>query len=149
MDNYIGKIDAEWVDARVELPPDGWHGLIIWKVNGDLRIGHWIGMEWRSPGAEPFTYYLSEIVAWLRIGGPSTAIPRERVQAAVDDVRIMRDLSIYDQDFVPSTIQDVLQKVLDFLAVLEGDNENAMNALDLHAQLQETLDAIRTPTEAQ
>lgn len=86
MKNYIGPIEAEWVDRAVELPPDGWRGMIVWKGNGEHRMGHWSGREWRSPGAEPFLYYLNEIVAWLRIGGPSDAVPRAKVQAAVDEI---------------------------------------------------------------
>jgi len=80
MSPFIGKIEAELVDPNVELPPDGWKGLVIWKFNGEERMGFWSGMEWRSPGENPFLYYLSEIAAWLRIGGPLTVVLREAVK---------------------------------------------------------------------
>jgi hypothetical protein len=75
MDNYIGKIEAEWVDPAVELPPDGWRGLAI-NSDGDVVYAT----------AHVPRVLLSCLVAWLRISGPSDAIPREAVQAAVDAI---------------------------------------------------------------
>jgi hypothetical protein len=76
MDNYIGKIEAEWVDPAVELPPDGWRGLAI-NSDGDVVYAT----------AHVPRVLLGCLVAWLRISGPSDAIPREAVQAAVLEMR--------------------------------------------------------------
>ena len=80
MNNYIGKVDAEWVDPNVELPPQRWRGTCRHK-SGYVH----------SCVYDSGTFYLSgtgipadEPLAWLRVGGPSTAIPRAAVQAAVD-----------------------------------------------------------------
>lgn len=118
MNNYIGKIDAEWVDPAVELPPDGWRGMIVWKGNGEQRMGHWSGMEWRSPGAEPFRYYLNEIVAWLRIGGPTDAVPRAAVQAAVD--RLFESSVLSDCE-CPTC--DAIRELADALGVTPKERE--------------------------
>lgn len=61
--NYIGPVEAEWVDPKVELPPEG--SIIIKNTFGDVRPADWIECPW------PFDRW----VAWLRIGGPSDAIP--------------------------------------------------------------------------
>jgi hypothetical protein len=82
MDQYIGKVDAEWVDPAVELPPDGWEGMVIFS-DGTT------GPTWRENSAFDEEY---AVAAWLRIGGPSTAIPREKVQAAVDRIRGCSDV---------------------------------------------------------
>ena len=78
MNNYIGKVDAEWVDPKVELPPDGWCGMCK-SGSVSLFYARWVGRKWTDQDL-----LFRDPTAWLRIGGPSTAIPRERVQAAVD-----------------------------------------------------------------
>jgi hypothetical protein len=75
MDNYIGKVDAEWVDPVVELPEQG-HGIIVRNSDGGVSLAEWHNSPWP----------MGRWVAWLRIGGPSDAIPREAVQAAVDEM---------------------------------------------------------------
>ena len=79
--NYIGKVDAEWVDPVVELPPDGCR--VVCLVNAGARPytfrcerGDWIDDDG----------LLRVPAAWLRIGGPSTAIPHEKAQEAVDRI---------------------------------------------------------------
>jgi hypothetical protein len=84
MDNYIGKIEAEWVDPAVELPPDGWRGLAI-NSDGDVVYAT----------AHVPRVLLGCLVAWLRIGGPSDAIPRAKVQAAVDEIKRIRTQTVY------------------------------------------------------
>jgi hypothetical protein len=76
MDNYIGKVDAEWVDPVVELPEQG-HGIIVRNSDGGVSLAEWHNSPWP----------MGRWVAWLRIGGPSDAIPREAVQAAVLEMR--------------------------------------------------------------
>jgi len=72
MNNYIGKVDAEWVDPKVELPPDGWDGLV--RTEGDPEAPY--GFAYLAGKAlRPVMRHVCA-VAWLRIGGPSTAIPR-------------------------------------------------------------------------
>ena len=75
MDNYIGKVEAEWVDPVVELPEQG-HGIIVRNSDGGVSLAEWHNSPWP----------MGRWVAWLRIGGPSDAIPREAVQAAVDEI---------------------------------------------------------------
>jgi len=92
VDNYIGKIDAEWVDPRVELPPEGVAviGYFGTSMFGDQIFpvecinGNW-GESYHGP-----SWACDPPIRWLRIGGPSTAIPRDlvgQVQAAVDEMR--------------------------------------------------------------
>ena len=78
--NYIGKVDAEWVDPKVELPPEMVDIVAIIGNPEYLHVMTFDGESWM--GRSGLT--LPVPVAWLRIGGPSTAIPREKVQAAVD-----------------------------------------------------------------
>lgn len=73
MDNYIGKVDAEWVDPVVELPEQG-NGIIVRNTDGGVSLAEWHNSPWP----------MGRWIAWLRIGGPSDAIPRAKVQAAVD-----------------------------------------------------------------
>ena len=84
MDIFFGKIDAEWMDPKTEMPPDGWYGMIIWRGVPEMRSAKWNGKDWQSADVEPFLYYKSEVVAWMRLGGQSDAIPREKVQALAD-----------------------------------------------------------------
>ena len=81
MNNYIGKVDAEWVDPMVELPPEGWSGWVRNKCGSEGFSGLYTRVECWTDGW---------FVAWLRIGGPSTAIPRGQVQAAVDHAKRVR-----------------------------------------------------------
>lgn len=74
MTNYIGKVDAEWVDPAVELPEEGWY-TVRWH-SGQVARSSFDGQKWGYPS----------VSAWLRIGGPSTDIPRAKVQAAVDEM---------------------------------------------------------------
>lgn len=86
MPNYIGKIEAEWVDPAVELPPDEWHGSIMLHECGDyesLSEGFFARGKMRSLYNTGIVRY----TAWLRIGGPVDTVPRAKVQAAVDDIR--------------------------------------------------------------
>lgn len=76
MDNYIGKIEAEWVDPAVELPEQG-HGIIVRNSDGGVSLAEWHNSPWPT----------GRWVAWLRIGGPVDTVPRAKVQAAVDDIR--------------------------------------------------------------
>ena len=80
MTNYIGKIDAEWVDPAVELPPNG-YGIVVRNSDGGISLAEWHNSPW------PLTRW----VAWLRIGGPSTDIPRAQVQAAADGYPYLAD----------------------------------------------------------
>ena len=82
MNNYIGKVDAEWVDPAVELPTDEELRLVRLATGDEIHAY--------------FDHYCEKwhgliVVAWLRIGGPSTAIPREKVQAAVDSIAQWND----------------------------------------------------------
>ena len=81
---------------------------------------------------------------WCRVMDLRARVASERaaLREAVDRIAVMRDLSEHDPDFIPSTIPDVMQQVMAFLADLENDNERAMDALDLHAQLQEAVEEI-------
>jgi len=87
MNNYIGKVDAEWVDPKVELPPDEENDIFTIR----MRSGEQLQAIRSSRPGKWFAAIVKElvddcqVVAWLRIGGPSTAIPREKVQAAVDE----------------------------------------------------------------
>ncbi len=74
MTNYIGKIEAEWVDPAVELPEEGWY-TVRWH-SGQVATSSFDGQKWGYPS----------VSAWLRIGGPSTDIPREQAQKAVDEL---------------------------------------------------------------
>jgi hypothetical protein len=71
MDNYIGPIEAEWVDPAVELPPDD-KIVPVRMRDGLLYEGYYnrrgLGL-WSSSDAE----YEIFPIAWLRIGGPLTA----------------------------------------------------------------------------
>lgn len=65
-DNYIGKIDAEWVDPGVSVPHDGWVGdCRIEGTTETFRLSYedgdfiWCG----SPQTK-------RVRAWLRLGGP-------------------------------------------------------------------------------
>ena len=80
-DNYIGKVDAEWVDPAVELPPDEDLRLVRLATGDEIHayFDHYCE-KWHG----------LDVVAWLRIGGPSMAIPREKVQAAVDHAKRVR-----------------------------------------------------------
>jgi hypothetical protein len=89
MNNYIGKVDAEWVDPAVELPPEGewvhtevgyWDGAIEPMMNF-IRCGLW------NEGADLIDAEKIFVLRWLRIGGPTDAIPRAQVQAAVDEMK--------------------------------------------------------------
>ena len=93
MNNYIGKVEAEWVDPKAELPPDGWQGLVKHEIDDDIVRGASFYLNdgvIRDENRNRLLY----VAAWLRIGGPSTAIPREKVQAAVDDLRETRNIFI-------------------------------------------------------
>jgi len=79
--NHIGKIDAEWVDPKVELPPDRWEGPVNYDEHAMRREGRWLFFT-RSGALVSF----GSPWRWLRIGGPSTAIPREQVQAAANEI---------------------------------------------------------------
>ena len=72
MNNYIGKVDVEWVDPKVRPPQNGSY-FVRWH-SGETGYSSYHEGEWGYPA----------VAAWLRVGGPSTAIPREQVQAAVD-----------------------------------------------------------------
>jgi hypothetical protein len=88
MNNYIGKVDAEWVDPAVELPPDEENDIFTIR----MRSGEQLQAIRSSRPGKWFAAIVKElvddcqVVAWLRIGGPSTAIPMEQVQAAVDRI---------------------------------------------------------------
>jgi hypothetical protein len=64
MDNYIGKVDAEWVDPVVELPEQG-HGIIVRNSDGGVSLAEWHNSPWP----------MGRWVAWLRIGRPSVSSP--------------------------------------------------------------------------
>lgn len=90
MDNYIGKIEAEWVDPAEETPmevptgsinPPAWEGLADFgeaPINPGLQFCAYHDDHGWSVGIDGMPFPLR----WLRIGGPSDAIPREAVQAA-------------------------------------------------------------------
>jgi hypothetical protein len=81
MNNYIGKVDSEWVDPKVELPPDQRVYRVRLSGGEECHTGYSIEHGWNG----------ACVVAWLRIGGPSTAIPREMVQAALIDIAATAD----------------------------------------------------------
>ena len=80
MNNYIGRVDAEWVDPAVKLPPEKWP---VMCRSGTVRFfsACYIDGYWYDDHG-----LFCDPIAWLRVGGPSTAIPREKVQAAVDEL---------------------------------------------------------------
>jgi len=80
MNNYIGKVDAEWVDPAVELPPELVDVTAIIGSPAYLHVMQYNGDSWSGRSG----LVLPVPVAWLRIGGPTDAIPRAQVQAAVD-----------------------------------------------------------------
>lgn len=59
--NYIGPVDAEWVDLADERPELNWVGLAI-------------DLDWQYHLRSGASYRTGE--RWLRLGGPSTAILR-------------------------------------------------------------------------
>jgi hypothetical protein len=88
MNNYIGKVDAEWVDPKVELPPDGWTGLARREHCAEITRGaYWYGGIFRDENHNSLLY----VGAWLRIGGPSTSILREQVQAKLGQMAVCCD----------------------------------------------------------
>lgn len=101
MTNYIGKIDAEWVDPRMETPmgvptgstnPPAWEGLADFgeaPINPGLQFCTYHDDHGWSVGIDGMPFPLR----WLRIGGPSTDIPRAQVQAAVDEIAHERSIS--------------------------------------------------------
>jgi hypothetical protein len=82
MNNYIGKVDAEWVDPAVELPPELVDVTAIIGSPAYLHVMQYNGDSWSGRSG----LVLPVPVAWLRIGGPTDAIPRAQVQAAVDEI---------------------------------------------------------------
>jgi hypothetical protein len=82
MDNYIGPINAEWVDPSVEFPPDD-KIVPVRMRDGLLYEGYYnrrgLGL-WSSSDAE----YEIFPIAWLRIGGPSTA--NDQLRAALSRI---------------------------------------------------------------
>ena len=90
--NYIGKVDAEWVDPKVELPmgvptgptnPPAWEGLADFgdaPIFPGIQMAHYHDDHGWGVGIDG----VRPPLRWLRIGGPSTAIPREKVQALSD-----------------------------------------------------------------
>ena len=73
MNNYIGKIDAEWVDPAVELPPDN---LVCLATD-------MVGRMWISGGPDR---RLQPGDRWLRLGGPSSEPETERMRLAACSV---------------------------------------------------------------
>ena len=85
--NYIGPVNAEWVDPAMDLPPKFERVMIKARfmkesfvyIECELRHGRWEDSHDQD--------WTSEVIAWLRIGGPSDSISRAQVQAAVDALR--------------------------------------------------------------
>jgi len=89
MSNYIGKVDAEWVDPAVELPPDEELRRVRLATGDEIHAY--------------FDHYCEKwhgliVVAWLRIGGPSTAIQDREAEIWNDLVESCREIVGYDGD---------------------------------------------------
>ena len=112
--NYIGPINAEWVDPKVEWPPDGWHGPVLICQEVEAVTIYTNQRKW-------FDGWFS---AWLRVGGPSDTIPRAQVQAAVDALRgaaeYDRSKGEYEDRPYLVALADGIDEALDIMAYHTG-----------------------------
>lgn len=66
MSKIFGKVDAEWVDPAVELPPEYVDEYSVIFENGKQSRLHWARAGW--------SHGYPRVVAWLRVGGLSKGI---------------------------------------------------------------------------
>jgi hypothetical protein len=116
----MSDIICRWRDAVTDPPPAGWHGLIRELHADGCLVNEWYYRDPDDRRAVPSRRYVTQ---WLDITD-IPAIPRAKVQAAVDE--IASDEKQYDDVFEPE---------------IAGGLEMARNAIFNHTGV--------TPTEVQ